>query len=110
MNGQCATPASGPVVPIPDGGASTGAGGFVSSTGGISGTGGQVGAGGSTGLGGSSGLGGSGNGTTTGLHAGGIQTCSCDQGGGPRAGGLALLLAGLAVARSRRRRFVQRRR
>ena len=36
-----------------------------------------------------------------------IQTCSCDTAEGPGAGGVALLLAGLAIARGRTRRVAR---
>lgn len=108
-NGACITPDSGPIVPHPDAGVSTGG---TIGTGGSNGAGGKTATGGAPGQAGTSGGfgGGSATGGASGAHPGGIQTCSCDQGGGPRAGGLALLLAGLVVARARRRRFVQRRR
>jgi hypothetical protein len=102
--GGCLTPDSGPIVPHPDAGTATGG---TFGTGGTtgSGTGGQVGSGGTPGHGGSAGglAGSSGTGGVTGAHAGGIQTCSCDESGAPRAGGLALLLAALAIAGRRRR-------
>jgi hypothetical protein len=105
-DGHCAIPDSGPVVPHPDAGMVTGAGGSPG-TGGVSGTGGQSATGGSNGQGGStsSGLGGSTPGTGGGPtgHPAGIQTCSCDDASGPRAGGLALMLAALAIAAVRSR-------
>jgi len=98
--GTCETPDGGPVLPIPDGGVQTGTGGAgaVSGTGGsrTTGTGGSV----SPGAGGSSG---SGTGGSSGAgHEGGVTTCSCDTASGPGAGGLGLMLAGLAVALARR--------
>ncbi|HVV16395.1 MAG TPA: DUF4114 domain-containing protein [Polyangia bacterium] len=101
-NGACITPDSGPIVPHPDAGTATGGTfGTGGSTG--SGTGGQVGSGGSNGLGGSAVTGIPGTGGASGAHAGGIQTCSCDESGAPRAGGLALLLIALAIGGGRRR-------
>ncbi|HVY36464.1 MAG TPA: hypothetical protein VHM31_00970 [Polyangia bacterium] len=102
MKGACVTPAGGPVVPIPDGGATGGTVGSGGRSG--SGTGGQVGAtGGSNGLGGSGVAGGSGTGDASGARPGGIHSCSCDESGAPRAGGLAVLLAALAITARRRR-------
>ena len=64
-NGACTTPDSGPIVPHPDAGSSTG--GTIGSGGRIgSGTGGQVGSGGSSGLGGSALGGNSGTGGSNG--------------------------------------------
>ncbi|HXU65153.1 MAG TPA: DUF4114 domain-containing protein [Polyangia bacterium] len=110
-DGQCGFPASGPVVPPPpDAGTPTGSGG-ANANGGSNGTGGR-GAGGTNSLGGSSGaLGGStGSAGGPGLHAGGLTTCSCDESAGPRAGGLALMLAALALGRLRRSARAARRR
>jgi MYXO-CTERM domain-containing protein len=107
-DGQCSTPDGGPVVPHPDAGVSTGG---TDGTGGAMGTGGQPGTGGTaSGEGGGSGLGG-GTGTgggTGGGHAAGLTSCSCDQGGGPPAGGLALLFAAFGLAGLRRRRSPRR--
>ncbi len=103
-DGQCATPPDGPIVPRSDAGVPTGSGGFVG-TGGRTGSGGQVGSGGVTGgQGGSPGLAGAPGTGGSSLHAGGLQTCSCDESGGPGGGALALLLAALAIARLRTRR------
>jgi len=111
MNGECGFPPDGPVVPPPDAGSSTGAGGS-GATGGSTGAGGQLGSGGARSQGGSTGGlgGGSGTGGSPSLHAGGLTTCSCDEGGGPRAGGLALMLAALALGRLRRTARAARRR
>ena len=92
-------------LPMPDAGTSTGSGGqggFV-----ILGTGGQ---GGSVNPTGAAGTSPTGTGASSATGAGGtapmgkIQTCSCDTAEGPGAGGVALLLAGLAIARGRTRR------
>jgi MYXO-CTERM domain-containing protein len=104
-DGECAIPAGGPIVPHPDAGMTTGTGG-VAATGGVSGTGGVAATGGTTGAGGYVfGTGGSSPGTGGAPmgHPGGIQTCSCDA-SGPGAGGLALMLAAVAFATTRRRR------
>jgi endoglucanase len=101
MMGKCT------LVGQPDGGTSSGSGGgggfSIIGTGG-QGQGGAVGSGGSnttTGAGGSTS---SGAGGTMGKPKGMIDTCKCETAEGPGAGGIALLLAGLAVAAGRRGR------
>jgi MYXO-CTERM domain-containing protein len=97
MMGSC-TP-----VAQPDPGTGTGGGGGFS----ILGTGGQntVGTGGiiTVGTGGYTTSGAAGGGGTA-QQRGMISSCSCDVAQGPGAAGIALLLAGLAVAQIRRRR------
>jgi hypothetical protein len=98
MMGTCT-----PVAP-PDAGTSSGAGGaggfVILGTGGLGGT---TGTGGMiitpVGVAGNSSTGAAGSAPMRGT----IQTCNCDVARGPGAGGLALLLAGLAIAAGRRR-------
>lgn len=97
MDGRCK------MVGQPDAGTSTGSGGAGGFS--ILGTGGQ---GGTTGSGattgpGSGGTSSTGSGGTIGPK-GKIDTCKCETAEGPGAGGIALLLAGLAIAIARRGR------
>jgi MYXO-CTERM domain-containing protein len=102
-NGQCAIPDGGIPIPEPDGGVVTGSGGDTS-------TGGRTGSGGTKGTGGNVGSGG-GTGGATAPHEGGVTTCNCDSStGAPSAGGLAIFLAGLALALVRRRAVTRNRR
>jgi MYXO-CTERM domain-containing protein len=98
MMGAC-TPVSPPDAGTPAG--TGGGGGFV-----ILGTGGQ---GGTVGTGGIVSVGTAGHTSTGGgggtlPQRGSIQTCNCEVARGPRAGGIALLLIGLAIAAGRRRK------
>jgi MYXO-CTERM domain-containing protein len=98
MMGSC-TPVAPPDAGTPAG--SGGGGGFV-----ILGTGGQ---GGTVGTGGivtvgTAGHPGTGGGAGTTPQRGSIQTCNCEVARGPGAGGVALLLLGLAIAAGRRRK------
>ncbi len=112
VNGQCVDgcagvqcPAgqscSGGVCSEVDGGIVGGTPGTQPDAGAVSGTGGsRPGTGGTVGPNGTGGATGSGGGS--GPHESGVTTCSCDTASGPGAGGLALMLAGLAVALARR--------
>jgi MYXO-CTERM domain-containing protein len=95
MMGSC-TP-----VAQPDAGTSAGSGGG----GGFSITG-AAGSGGNSG--GTAGRAGTTGNSDAGPPRGNIQTCKCDTAQGPGAGGIALLLAGIAVAAGRRRRTAAR--
>jgi MYXO-CTERM domain-containing protein len=97
MMGAC-TP-----VAAPDAGTSSGSGGGGGFS--ILGTGGQntSGSGGFV-IVGTAGNNGTGGGAGTVPQRGNISTCSCDTARGPGAGGVALMLAGLALARIRKRR------
>jgi hypothetical protein len=101
--GECSVPDGGMVVgPQPDAGAPiTGAAGHAGTGAGGSGTG----TAGKSGIG----AGGAGGSSTSGAHEGGVTACKCDSVEGPGTGGLALMLAALALAIKRRRSPVERR-